>query len=63
MRKLHLYLNVLQTAQNTKYFQKPNHKDNDNNGIKNSFNSALHGNKAVYQPKDNPNDQNDNNDG
>lgn len=51
---------VLQTVQYSKYVEQPHHQDNDNNSIQNIFNGALHGNIAVYQPENDP--DNDNND-
>lgn len=50
---------VLQTIQNTKNLQQPNHKDDYDNYIQNAFDCALHWNVAVHQPKDNPNTKND----
>lgn len=58
--KLQLDSYILYTIQNAKLFQQPNHKNNYNNRIKNIFNGALHGNVAVYQPKYNSNNQDDN---
>ena len=57
-----LYPDVLQTVQNSKFFQQPNYQNDNNNGIKNAFNGALHGNEAIDQPKQNPDHKNDNND-
>jgi hypothetical protein len=45
---------ILQTFQNSKYVEQPNHKNDYNNRIQYIFNSALHGNVTVYQPEYNP---------
>ncbi len=52
---------MLQTVKNPKRFKQPYHKDYHNNGIKDIFNGALHGNIVIHQPEDDSvNNQDDN---
>lgn len=52
-------MKVLQAGKQTEFLQQPYYNNYDNNHIKDDFDSALHGNVSIYEPKKNSDDNQD----
>jgi len=43
-------------VEESEYIQKPQHDANDHDGVQDRLDAACHGDEAIHQPQEDPND-------